>query len=108
MAIIFKERLKTQYFLFFLLLALLIIGIFIIGRNFFLKEEAPELDILPKPIRKIEIDFKLLESRSLETLYPIEKIIPLETGIGRENPFSPIQQIKHGSDRTTRPERNFR
>lgn len=91
MAIVFKERLKIQQFLIFLLPVLIAISIFIVSKGFFTKRGVSEVYIIPKPIRKIEIDFELLKSPRLEGLQPIEKIIPLETEIGRENPFSSIQ-----------------
>jgi hypothetical protein len=89
MAIIFKEKLKTQQFLVFLLFVFIIVAIFFIGQRLVIKKILPEEVVVPQPIGKIEIDFETLKSPLLENLQPIEKIIPLETGIGRENPFLP-------------------
>ena len=54
----------------------------------FLGKEEPIIDI-ERPIKKIEIDFKVLESPVFKELQPFEKIPPFEEEIGRENPFTP-------------------
>ncbi len=89
MAIVFKEKLKTQKLLAFLTFLLIIIAIFFISQRLIIKKVLIEEVAIPKPVGTIEIDTEILKNPLLESLQPIEKIIPLETGVGRENPFLP-------------------
>jgi len=90
MAIVFLEKTKRQEYLIYAFSILILIAVFILWKGYFAKEKIPE-EIILRPVRKIEIDFEILENPLLKELQPIEKIIPLEAEvkIGRENPFEP-------------------
>lgn len=90
MAIVFLEKTKKQRYLIIAFLAVILITSFVIWRGFFIKEKPPEKEI-PKPAKKIEIDFETLKNPILEEFQPMEKIPPIgpEIEIGRENPFIP-------------------
>ena len=90
MAILFLEKTKKQRYLLIVFLIFILIFALIIWRGFFVKEKPPE-KVIPKPVKKIEIDFETLKNPILENFEPVEKIIPLgpEIEIGRENPFLP-------------------
>jgi len=90
MAILFLEKTKKQRYLLIVFLIVILIFALIIWRGFFVKEKPPE-KVIPKPVKKIEIDFETLKNPILENFEPVEKIIPLgpEIEIGRENPFLP-------------------
>ena len=90
MAILFLEKTKKQRYLLIVFLIIILIFALIIWRGFFVKEKPPE-KVIPKPVKKIEIDFETLKNPILENFEPVEKIIPLgpEIEIGRENPFLP-------------------
>lgn len=91
MAIVFKEKLKTQQFLLFLTFFLIVFIIFIIGWRLTTKKILPGETAVPKPVGTVKINFEVLKSPVLKILQPIEKITPLETGFGRENPFLPYE-----------------
>lgn len=99
MAITFLEERKVQrrYILIFLLV-ILITG-WVVWRGLFVKEQQ---QVFPagvlKQVKKVEIDFKILENPILQGLQPFEEIKTYEeeisggevTGkVGRENPFAP-------------------
>lgn len=86
----FLEKTKKQRYLLIVFLIVILIFALIIWRGFFVKEKPPE-KVIPKPVKKIEIDFETLKNPILENFEPVEKIIPLgpEIEIGRENPFLP-------------------
>ena len=90
MAILFLEKTKKQRYLLIVFLIVILIFALIIWRGFFVKEKPPE-KVIPKPVKKIQIDFETLKNPILENFEPVEKIIPLgpEIEIGRENPFLP-------------------
>jgi len=87
---LFLEKTKKQRYLLIVFLIVILIFALIIWRGFFVKEKPPE-KVIPKPVKKIEIDFETLKNPILENFEPVEKIIPLgpEIEIGRENPFLP-------------------
>ena len=90
MAIIFIERIKKQKYLTWVFVIVILIAIFVLWRGFFTKAKPPEVVTIPRPTKKIEINFEIFKNPLLEELQPIEKIIP-ETGVetGRDNPFLP-------------------
>jgi len=88
MAIIFIEKTKKQKYLIYIFLLLVLITVFIVWKGYFLKEK-PLGEIIFKPTKKIKIDFNILKNPALNQLQPIEKIKPIEIGVGRENPFIP-------------------
>jgi len=98
MAITFLEERKTQrrYIIIFIII-LLATGL-IVWRGFFVKEKPAFLEEVQKPSKKVEIDFKILESPILKELQPFEEIQPFQEvivegeiieKIGRQNPFIP-------------------
>ncbi|MFQ6049967.1 MAG: hypothetical protein ACE5J0_02950 [Candidatus Paceibacterales bacterium] len=90
MAITFVKKIKKQRYLIYVLVALIATISFTIWKGYIAEEEIIEEEIL-KPIKKIEINFKLLKSQLLEEFQFVEKISPIEaeTEIGRDNPFVP-------------------
>lgn len=91
MAITFLEKRRRLQYLFLILGIVSLITLIVLWQGFFVKK-TPEIfpiEVPPKPLKKIEIDFEALKSPQLEELRPFEKIPPYEGEIGRENPFSP-------------------
>ena len=89
MAIDFLKKRKTQKILILIFIGALLVSAFFIWRGFSEKEE-PLLSEEPvKPLKKIEINYSVLENPILKELEPFEKIPPLEEKAGRENPFIP-------------------
>lgn len=91
MAIVFKEKLKTQQLLVYLLFFLIAAGTFIIGWRFTTKKIPLQETLIPQFVKKVKINLEILKNPLLQTLQPIEKITPLETEPGRENPFLPYE-----------------
>jgi hypothetical protein len=95
MAITFLEERKIQKRFILIFGIILFIIALVIWRGFFVEEkplwEEVELEESVEPAKKVEIDFKILESLILEGLEPFEEIGPVEAEIeiGRENPFVP-------------------
>jgi len=98
MAITFLEERKVQrrYILIFLLV-ILITG-WVVWRGLFTKEQPVSPAGVLKQVKKVEIDFKILENPILQELQPFEEIKTYEEEIsggeaiekvGRENPFTP-------------------
>jgi hypothetical protein len=91
MAITILEKRKFQKNLILVFLGVCLITGFVLWRGFFTKErqsgvvKAPEI-IAPK---KVEINFKILESPLLKDFQGFEEIKPLDKSaqVGRENPF---------------------
>ncbi len=89
MAIVFKEKLKTQQFFLYLLFLLIIGVIFLIGWRLTTKRISPQETAIPQFGKRVKINFEVLKHPLLQILQPIEKIPPLETELNRENPFLP-------------------
>jgi hypothetical protein len=91
MAITFLEERKIQKRFIFILGIILLIIVLVIWQGFFVKEEPILPGEIAKPSKKVEINFKILESPILKGLQPFEEIEPIgeEVEIGRENPFVP-------------------
>ncbi len=91
MVIISLEKRKIQKHLIFILGIILLIIVLVIWQGFFVKEKPIFPGEIGKPIKKLEIDFEILESPILKGLQPFEEIAPIgeEVEIGRENPFAP-------------------
>lgn len=98
MAITFLEERKIQrrYILIFLLI-ILITG-WVVWRGAFTKEQPVSPAGVSKPAKKVELDFKILESPILQELRLFEEIKTYEEEIsggeaiekvGRANPFLP-------------------
>jgi hypothetical protein len=91
MAITFLEERKIQKYLIWILVIILLIIVLVIWRGFFVKEKPVLPEEIVKPIKKIEINFDILESSILKGLQPFKGIEPIkeEVEIGRGNPFTP-------------------
>lgn len=98
MAITFLEERKVQrrYILIFLLV-ILITG-WVVWRGLFVKEQPVFPSGVLKPVKKVEIDFKIFENPILQELRLFEEIKTYEEEIsggeaiekvGRANPFVP-------------------
>jgi len=90
MAIVFIEQIKKQKYLILVFIIVISITVIVLWKGFFSKAKPPQAEVLPLPVKKIEINFEIFKNPLLNELEPIEKIIP-ETGVkaGRENPFLP-------------------
>lgn len=92
MAVTFVEERKKQkkLILVFILLIMATIFVLILG---FGKKILPggiiQTEMVMPTLKKIEIDWSILESQKLKDLEPFEKIKPFEEKPGRENPFKP-------------------
>ena len=91
MPIKFVEAKKKQKYLILVFVVVALISAIVIWRGYFKKEEP----VPPTPgfsFREVRINFDVLENPLLKELQPFEEIsleglLPLETNIGRENPF---------------------
>lgn len=91
MAIKFVEAKKRQKYLILVFVAVALISAVVLWQGYFKKEEP----VSPTPgffFKEVKIDFGVLESPVLKELQSFEEIsleglLPLETNIGRENPF---------------------
>jgi len=95
MAITLLEERKKLKSLVPVLAVVLLITAIVIWQGFFTKPSstvAPETPL--KPLREVDINFQVLENSILEELQPFEKTSPFEGGVGRENPFTPYQELK--------------
>lgn len=81
-----KQRYLISAFAIIMLTAILVWGGYFVFQG---GEEIQKKPVL-KPVKKVEIDFKILENPLLEGLQLIEKSTTTELKIGRENPFSPF------------------
>jgi len=97
MAITFLERRKLQrrYLIIFGLIILVTVLIF--WRGFLVKEKPVFPGEIPE-MKRVNIDFKILENPILKELKPFEEIAPFKgvtveeeiiEKVGRENPFMP-------------------
>ena len=91
MATSFSEKRKRLKYLFSILAIIVFIGILII----LVPKLSPTIEpmISPEietPIKKINIDFEVLEHKLFETLLPFPEIKPIEKEVGRKNPDSPF------------------
>lgn len=89
MAITFVEKRRRLKYLFSVLVILILITVLILWRGFFAKEKPVLPPIKTEPVKKIEIDDKILKHPLLEKLQLLETIPPFEGEVGRENPFLP-------------------
>lgn len=90
MAIIFLEKRKRLQYLFPVLGIVILITLIVLWRGFFTKIPLEIIQFeIPKPVKKIEINFEILKNPQLEELQLLEKIPPYDGEIGRENPFIP-------------------
>lgn len=85
MAIVFFQQRKRQKYLALAFILAVLLTIFIMKREFWLKPK-----ILPKVIKpaEVKINFEVLKKPILERLQSYEEIQPFEDA-GRENPFLP-------------------
>lgn len=83
-----KER-KRQKILFLILGFLAVIFILVLMQGFLKKLISGNISKMTATpvLRKPEIDFTILESKTLKDLEPFEGIKPFEGKIGREDPF---------------------
>lgn len=93
MAITFQEQIKKQRNLIFIFLIVVLITVFIIWRGYRVEEGLLEVSVFER-FQRIEIDFEILRNPLLDQLQLIEKTLPFEGEIGRENPFIPYVEIK--------------
>ncbi len=88
MAITFVEQRKKQKALIWVLIIIVLIALVSWQQGFF---EKPPFKKVEKPsvfeLKKIKINFEVLEIPILKELQSFEKIKPFEGEIGRENPF---------------------
>ena len=91
MAITFLEERKIQKRFIVIFGIILFIIALVIWRGFFVKEEPTFPGEIVEPVKKVEINFEILEGPILKGLEPFEGIEPIEAGIGigRKNPFLP-------------------
>lgn len=98
MAITFLEKRKIQRYYIIIFGIILLVTTLVIWRGFFVKEKPIFLEEVTKPLKKVEIDFNILENPILKELQPFEEIEPFREviveeeiieKIGRENPFAP-------------------
>ncbi len=89
MAITFLQRRKIQRYLIPIFIIVILITAIVIWSGFFRKAEPIEPEKILIPPKKVEVDFEVLKSPTLEELEPFEEISPFEEEIGRENPFIP-------------------
>jgi hypothetical protein len=97
MAITFLEKRKIQRRYIIIFAILILVTALVIWQGFFVKEKPVFLGEVTK-LKKVEIDFKILENPILKELQPFEEIEPFREvivegqiieKIGRENPFVP-------------------
>lgn len=95
MAITFTERRKKFGYLVPVLIIIILLTVLVFLRGFFAKEKLPILPAIEvkEPIKKIEINYTLLENPFLEELQLLEPIPFFDGEIGRENPFVPYQEL---------------
>lgn len=91
MAIAFAEERKKQKKLTYVLIAIALIILIVLGYGFLGKPRSGEVGgVLPSgSFIKPEINFEVLESPALKLLQPFNGILPFEGEIGRINPFLP-------------------
>lgn len=91
MAIEFKKQVKRQKTLIYIFLIAILVTAVVLWIGFLKPETIIEEEIfLPLlPVRKVEINWDILENQFLENLHFFEKLEDLsqEEEIGRENPF---------------------
>lgn len=90
MAVDFKEKRKKQKYLIFIGAGILIVMGIILYFGYFKKSKEATVSgpaFIPK--KKIEINYKILESPILKELEPFPETPDYEGEIGRENPFLP-------------------
>ncbi len=82
---------KKQKRLILVFIAVVLITVFVFGQVI-IKRSRPKTEgpgpVLPL-LRKVEIDFRVLESPILKELKPFEQIPAFQERKGRENPFVP-------------------
>lgn len=88
MATSFSEKRKRLKYLFSILAVIVFISILVI----LVPKLSPTIEpvISPEievPIKKININFQVLEHSLFEKLITFPEIEPIEEGVGRENPF---------------------
>ena len=88
MAITLLQERKKQRNLIFVLLIVIILGIFAVAWQGFILKPALSPPETSK-VREIKINFEALKSPLLQELQVFEEISHLEEKIGRENPFLP-------------------
>jgi len=91
MALNFRQHKKKQNYLLWVSLVIIIITIAVLWFGVFRDgDEAIETTFGPASlIKKIDVEFGVLENPFLDKLNPFEEISEFEGEIGRENPFLP-------------------
>ena len=98
MAITFLEKRKTQRRYIIIFGLILLVTALVVWRSFLFKEKPISLEEVTKPLKRVEIDFKILENPIFKTLQPFEGVAPFRgivvegeiiEKIGRKNPFIP-------------------
>ncbi len=89
MAITFFQTKKRQKKLSLILAAAVIVFLIIMWQGF-LKGGAPTTSLIaPLTVKKINIDWQILQSPQIADLQAFEETPPFEDEVGRDNPFIP-------------------
>jgi len=92
MAITFQEKAKTQRYLVFVFV-IVILAIVLVNFVFLRgKKISPTQPLVYQP-PEIRINFEVFNAPFVKELLPFEEIKPFEGKVGREDPFSPYQPI---------------
>lgn len=78
-------KIKGKKILIWILLFSVLMWLAWFGRDFFIKPLPPPTP--PLPIKKVEINFEILDNPFMKELKPFKETPPFEGEIGRENPF---------------------
>lgn len=88
----FIEEKKKQKRLIYIMAVALLITFFVLWQGFLRQSGViPKEGVMPVELKKVEIDFAILESPVLKGLSDFEPISQFEEKIGRENPFLPLR-----------------
>lgn len=84
-------KIKGKKVLIWILLFLILIWIAWFGRDFFIKPLPPPTP--PVPLKKVDINFEVLNNPFLEELKSFKETPAFEGEIGRKNPFLSLEEI---------------